>query len=114
VQTLISSERSSWSTPLHCLMILPPIWTSRLPSSRTTGARLSTGSPTAASRNTASIRKTTQLGRYLRDLGEPAIADLWDQLERTRQGAMYAYLTTLADALQAKDAWQDIRTWAQT
>jgi hypothetical protein len=40
--------------------------------------------------------------------------DLWDQLERARQGAMYAYLTTLADTLQIRDAWQDIRTWAQT
>jgi len=56
----------------------------------------------------------TQLAKYLRDLGEPTIADQWDRLEHARQGAMYAYLTTLPDALQAKDAWQDIRTWAQT
>ncbi|WIG61452.1 MAG: hypothetical protein OJF49_004200 [Ktedonobacterales bacterium] len=56
----------------------------------------------------------TQLGRYLRDLGEPVIATRWDALERTRQGAMYAYNATLADVERARDDWQVIRTWALT
>lgn len=54
----------------------------------------------------------TQLGRYLRDLGETAMADRWDDLERTRQGALYAYKTDLASVSQAHDDWQVIRTWA--
>jgi hypothetical protein len=54
----------------------------------------------------------TQLARYLRDQGESPIADHWDLLERTRQGAMYAYATGLADVQQAHDQWEAIRTWA--
>ena len=56
----------------------------------------------------------TQLGRYLRDLGEPIIADHWEVLERTRQGAMYAYTTGPSDVNQARDRWQALRTWALT
>jgi hypothetical protein len=56
----------------------------------------------------------TQLGRYLRDLGEPTIGVAWDRLENKRQGAIYAYTTALDDASQAHDEWQEIRTWART
>jgi hypothetical protein len=34
----------------------------------------------------------TQLNRYLRDLGEPAIADHWDQLERVTSARSNASL----------------------
>jgi hypothetical protein len=54
----------------------------------------------------------TQLGKYLRDLGEPAIAARWDRLEIARQGALYAYSTALADVSGAHDNWQAIRAWA--
>ena len=54
----------------------------------------------------------TQLGRYLRDQGEPAIADRWDQLERSRQGSMYGHAIAAADVQKAQSDWQAIRTWA--
>jgi hypothetical protein len=56
----------------------------------------------------------TQLGRYLDEIGEPDIAIHWNRLERTRQGAMYAYSAALADIDQARESWQAIRTWATT
>jgi hypothetical protein len=54
----------------------------------------------------------TQLGRYLRDLGESTVAEVWDRLELKRQGAMYAYAATPEQAAKARDDWQEIRTWA--
>ena len=54
----------------------------------------------------------TQLARYLRDNGEPAIGDAWDRMELTRQGAMYAYGTAPEDVAEAQRTWQEIRTWA--
>jgi hypothetical protein len=54
----------------------------------------------------------TQLGRYLRDLAETAIATHWDALERARQGALYAYSASPGDSVGAHDDWQAIRTWA--
>jgi hypothetical protein len=54
----------------------------------------------------------TQLGRYLRDLGESTVGDAWDRLELKRQGAMYAYTATPEQAAKARDDWQEIRTWA--
>jgi hypothetical protein len=56
----------------------------------------------------------TQPGRYLRDRGESSIADLWDSLERARQGAMYGHSASLAASVKARDDWQAIRTWALT
>lgn len=56
----------------------------------------------------------TMLGRYLRDLGEQALATHWDALERTRQGALYAYNAALTDVNRAHDDWQATRTWALT
>jgi hypothetical protein len=56
----------------------------------------------------------TQLGRYLRDLGEPAIGDAWDRLELKRQGAMYAFTATPEQVARTRDDWQEIRTWALT
>lgn len=56
----------------------------------------------------------TQLGRYLEDLGEPGMAVHWNRLERTRQGAMYAYNADLPDIERARDDWQAIRIWATT
>jgi hypothetical protein len=53
----------------------------------------------------------TQLAKYL---GELAIGAHWDNLEGARQGAMYAYGTSLADISRAHDDWQAIRTWALT
>jgi len=56
----------------------------------------------------------TQLGRYLRDLGESVIGDAWDRLELKRQGAMYAYAASPERATSAYDDYQEIRTWALT
>jgi len=54
----------------------------------------------------------TQLGKYLDDLGEHDMAVRWSRLERTRQGAMYAYSAALPDIDRAREDWQAIRTWA--
>jgi hypothetical protein len=54
----------------------------------------------------------TQLARYLRDLGEPAIGAAWERLESKRQGAMYAYADTPEDVAEARNDWQEVRTWA--
>jgi hypothetical protein len=54
----------------------------------------------------------TQLAKYLRDLGESDAATHWDNREGSRQGAMYAYQYTLADAQRAYNDWQAIRSWA--
>jgi len=56
----------------------------------------------------------TQLARYLRDLGESAIADHWDQLERSRQGSMYGHAIATTDVQKAEADWQVIRDWAVT
>jgi hypothetical protein len=55
-----------------------------------------------------------QLGRYLRDLGEPAIGSAWDRLENKRQGAMYSYRAAPADVSDARDDWEEIRQWARS
>jgi|SRR5260221_8804116 hypothetical protein len=54
----------------------------------------------------------TQLGRYLRDLSEPAMAAAWDRLENTRQGAMYAYNAGPTNVSDARADWEEIRQWA--
>lgn len=56
----------------------------------------------------------TKLGKYLRDLGEPAIAQAWDSLENARRGGLYGHHTSLADVEDARTIWQDIETWAKT
>ena len=43
----------------------------------------------------------TRLAQYLCDLGEPTIGAYWDNMESTRQGAMYAYNTALEDVTRA-------------
>jgi hypothetical protein len=53
----------------------------------------------------------TQLSRYLHDLDEPTIGAVWDRLEN-RQGSLLAYQAALDDVQQARDDWQEIRTWA--
>jgi hypothetical protein len=54
----------------------------------------------------------SQLARYLKDLGEPAIGATWDRLESARQDAMYAYRAAPDDVERARKAWEDVRTWA--
>lgn len=54
----------------------------------------------------------TQLGRYLRDFGEPTIATHWDSLEHIRQNAMYAYNAAPDDVARARDDWEVIRIWS--
>lgn len=54
----------------------------------------------------------TQLGRYLRDMGDTVVAFHWDSLEHARRGAMYGHAATLADVQQAQTDWQAIRAWA--
>jgi hypothetical protein len=54
----------------------------------------------------------TKLAQYLRDVGEPAVADWWDRLEETRRGGAYGHQTTPANADTAKRYWQDVKTWA--
>lgn len=56
----------------------------------------------------------TQLGRYLRDLGEPTMATRWDSLEHIRQSAMYAYSAAPDDAAHARDDWEAIRLWSMS
>jgi hypothetical protein len=80
----------------------------------------STGSSVSAgisSSEAVSRRRPSARAAPARVSGSLGLADVdrpiqrqWDRLEHARQGAMYAYLTTLPDALQAKDAWQEIRT----
>ena len=49
---------------------------------------------------------------FLRDQGEGAISNLWDNLETWRSGGWYGHQTALLDILEAQGYWQDIRTWA--
>ncbi len=56
----------------------------------------------------------TKLGKYLRDLGEPAIAQVWDGLEGGRRGGWYGNRTSLGDVAQSQTIWQEIQTWATT
>ena len=54
----------------------------------------------------------SQLGRFLRDLGESSVADWWDRLDERRRGGWYGHQTTLGDVQTIRGYWQDIRTWA--
>ncbi len=56
----------------------------------------------------------TKLGRYLRDISEPTVADWWDRLEEKRRGGLYGHQTTPADVQTAQQYWQDIKSWATT
>lgn len=54
----------------------------------------------------------THLVSYLRDLGEPTVANLWDALDKRRVGGWYGAQAAPGDVDHAKGFWQDIRTWA--
>ncbi len=54
------------------------------------------------------------LARFLRDMGETAIADRWTTLEGLRQGGFYGHHTDMSYVQKAHDLWQEIRTWAQS
>lgn len=54
----------------------------------------------------------TKLAQYLRDIGEPVIGGFWDTLENRRRGGAYGHHTSLVDINEARQLWQDIRTWA--
>lgn len=54
----------------------------------------------------------TKLGKFLRDIGEPGIADLWEALDNRRAGGWYGHHAMPTDAEEARTRWQDFRTWA--
>jgi len=54
------------------------------------------------------------LVRFLRDVGEPVMADLWTALEGIRRGGFYGHRNDLNNVLEAQRLWQDVRTWAQS
>lgn len=56
----------------------------------------------------------TKLVSYLRDLGEPAVAERWRVLEEIRNGGWYGHQNLNADLAQAQALWQEIRQWAHT
>ena len=55
-----------------------------------------------------------RLATFLRTLGEPAVAQWWEQLERLRQGAWYGNQVSPAAVAQALDLLREVRTWATT
>jgi hypothetical protein len=54
----------------------------------------------------------THLAKYLRDLGESSVGKQWEALDQRRAGGWYGSHTSLAEVEEARDLWQDIRTWA--
>jgi hypothetical protein len=52
------------------------------------------------------------LVRFLRDLGESAMADRWAAMEGVRRGGFYGHHNALDDVQEAMRVCQDIRTWA--
>lgn len=52
------------------------------------------------------------MGSYLRQLGEPAIANLWETMDHLWQGGMYGQQTHLAAVSEAQRTLGDIRAWA--
>ncbi|MGH2501454.1 MAG: hypothetical protein ACRDID_02950 [Ktedonobacterales bacterium] len=52
------------------------------------------------------------LARFLRDVSESGMADRWAAMEGVRQGGFYGHHVAAADVEQARQLWQDIRTWA--
>jgi hypothetical protein len=54
----------------------------------------------------------TKLVSYLRDLGESVVSNLWDNLDRRRNGGWYGHQTMLPVVLEVAGYWRDIRTWA--
>ena len=56
----------------------------------------------------------TKLGKFLRDQGEHERADQWDALDQRRGGGWYGHHALVADVMEARMRWQEIRTWALT
>src|SRR5262249_7280732 len=54
----------------------------------------------------------SKLVSFLRDLGEGAVSNLWDNREKSRSGGWYGHQTARPDVLEAQGYWQDIRIWA--
>lgn len=54
----------------------------------------------------------TRLGRFLRNLGEGAVARWWEDLDQLRQGGWYGGHTDPLDAQQALALLGEIRQWA--
>src|SRR5262249_16869064 len=54
----------------------------------------------------------TQLGQYLRDVGELAVGETWDRFETVRWDAMFASRTHFELVARARDDWQEICAWA--
>jgi hypothetical protein len=54
----------------------------------------------------------TKLVSYPRDMGEPAISEVWNRLDEVRRGGWYGHQAAFIDVQAAQRYWQDIRTWA--
>ena len=53
-----------------------------------------------------------KLGKFLRDIGEPAMAARWDALDNDRRGGWYGHHASIMDVADAHDGWEGIRLWA--
>ena len=53
-----------------------------------------------------------RLGSFLRSQGEGAVAELWENLERVRQGGWYGRSTEPERIQRALDLLENIRVWA--
>jgi hypothetical protein len=58
--------------------------------------------------------KHSGLVSYLREFGEGETSTRWEKLENVRNGGWYGHQHLPEDVDEARQLWDEIRTWAQT